>query len=112
MDMEQTWPTHEEMEGGADPTPQRRLAPGTSDYQACWILDDDEDAADEDADEDAEDATQHITAPAGTPFGSLPLPTCHRVRLLVLGGQYCSLLDMVFSDSTHALVMCTELPML
>lgn len=79
MDMEQTWPTQEEMEGGAGDPPQRRLAPGTSDYQACWILDDDEDAADEDG--DAEDTTQNIAEPTGPP----PPPfTCLRSQSATL----------------------------
>lgn len=39
MDTEQTWPTEEEMATAAPP--RRRLPPGMSDYQACWILDDD-----------------------------------------------------------------------
>ncbi|KAF8647031.1 hypothetical protein AX16_006868 [Volvariella volvacea WC 439] len=58
MANEQTWPTEEEMEGGAgvtnDPslpdalagtTPKvvRKLPKGTSDYQAAWIFEDDED---------------------------------------------------------------------
>lgn len=51
MDMDQTWPTQEEMAGSGDITQKRRLAPGTSDYQACWILEDDEDAVEDDEEE-------------------------------------------------------------
>lgn len=54
MDMEQTWPTQEEMQGG-DENRHRRLAPGTSDYQACWILDDDDEATDEALDDEDDD---------------------------------------------------------
>eukprot|EP00892_Ulva_mutabilis_P004765 jgi/Ulvmu1/2660/UM014_0116.1 len=63
MDTEQTWPTEDEMAGAAPR--RRRLPPGTSDYQACWILDDEPDA--ESVDE--EDGQAGAAAPAGGAVG-------------------------------------------
>lgn len=57
---EQTWPTEEELlEAEADrrersKVKKRRLPKGTSEYQAAWISDDDEDLDDEDVDGDEE----------------------------------------------------------
>lgn len=41
MEEEQTWPDADEI-AQAQAETRAHLAPGTSDYQACWILDDDE----------------------------------------------------------------------
>ena len=65
---EQTWPTEDEMNDVADPeqheipeavngmTPKagRRIPKGMSEYQAAWIIDDDDDG-DEDGKEDRDD---------------------------------------------------------
>lgn len=68
MDMDQTWPTNEEMEMAAtgqggkalDDAGKRRrkLPPGTSSYQASWLLDalDDEDEDEGSEDEGENDA--------------------------------------------------------
>jgi pre-rRNA-processing protein TSR1 len=64
-DEEQTWPSEAEM---ADTTiAHRRLAPGTSDYQACWIVDADDAPSDEDAagSDQAAPALQPLSANAG-----------------------------------------------
>lgn len=45
---EQTWPTEEELSAAAAASRcmrKRRLPAGTSEYQAAWILDDDEDGS-------------------------------------------------------------------
>lgn len=56
MEEEQTWPDEEEMaNGGTAGAARRKLAPGTSDYQACWILDDE--GEDDDGDEGEEDGS-------------------------------------------------------
>ena len=47
---EQTWPSASEM-AHTDAITTRRLAPGTSDYQATWIVDDDDAEDDEEAPE-------------------------------------------------------------
>jgi pre-rRNA-processing protein TSR1 len=63
MANEQTWPTEEDMQGvgahsgdaipdadtGTTPKRVRKVPKGTSSYQATWILDDDEDGADDTA---------------------------------------------------------------
>ncbi|KAG2501525.1 hypothetical protein HYH03_000032 [Edaphochlamys debaryana] len=58
---EQTWPTEEEMEAAAAAAPRMRkkkVPEGTSEYQAAWILDDedygtdDEDGSEDESDED------------------------------------------------------------
>jgi pre-rRNA-processing protein TSR1 len=65
---EQTWPTEEEMNGMADDVQQqipdavngttpkavRRIPKGMSEYQAAWIVDEDEDDEGEDDDEKKE----------------------------------------------------------
>ncbi|GFR48760.1 hypothetical protein Agub_g10580, partial [Astrephomene gubernaculifera] len=62
---EQTWPTEEEMAAATAPRTRRRKVPeGTSEYQAAWILDD-EDYGDEDEDEEDEDEED------GDPFGGM-----------------------------------------
>ncbi|CAN7989115.1 unnamed protein product [Ixodes hexagonus] len=59
MDAEQTWPTAEELEEaeGSQGTPKKKVVKkvpkGTSEYQACWILDDDEGKSDDDESEDS-----------------------------------------------------------
>lgn len=55
-DGEQTWPTEDEVAAARAAT-RRHLAAGTSDYQGCWILDDDEHERGSDAGSD-EMATQ------------------------------------------------------
>jgi pre-rRNA-processing protein TSR1 len=65
-DEEQTWPTEEEMAAARPAAPPRRLPPGTSDYQACWIVDDDDAVSDG---EDAPEATPAGAAADGTAPG-------------------------------------------
>lgn len=64
---EQTWPTEEEMNGAADtlqnavpdatagttPKSVRRIPKGMSEYQAAWIIDEDDEDAEEDGDDKA-----------------------------------------------------------
>ena len=57
MDEEQTWPDAAEI-ARAQADTRANLAPGTSDYQACWILDDDE---------HERPASHDGAAPAGAP---------------------------------------------
>jgi pre-rRNA-processing protein TSR1 len=48
MPGEQTWPTEEELSAAAAASRRmrkRRLPAGTSEYQAAWILDSDEDSS-------------------------------------------------------------------
>lgn len=47
---EQTWPTEAELAQAEDRVRKRRLPPGTSEYQAAWILDEDSDFEDEEDD--------------------------------------------------------------
>lgn len=57
MEGEQTWPTEEELAeaDGNQKKVTRRVPKGTSDYQAFWILDDEDEKAEEDvSDDDAE----------------------------------------------------------
>ncbi|XP_041918972.1 pre-rRNA-processing protein TSR1 homolog [Alosa sapidissima] len=70
MDGEQTWPTEEELQEADDEQKKRRVMKvpkGTSEYQAAWILndeqengddyeDDDDDSVDDDDDDDEDDA--------------------------------------------------------
>ena len=45
MEGEQTWPTEEElMAAGKAQKKKKKVPKGTSEYQAAWILDDDEDS--------------------------------------------------------------------
>lgn len=59
MDAEQTWPTAEELAEAEGPqgTPKKKVVKkvpkGTSEYQACWILDDDEGNSDNEESEDS-----------------------------------------------------------
>lgn len=59
MDAEQTWPTPEELAEAEESSNAskkkvvKKVPKGTSDYQACWIIDDDE--AEEKSDHDTED---------------------------------------------------------
>lgn len=71
---EQTWPTEEEMQGDADSLPTgaipdakkgttpkrvRKVPKGTSEYQAAWIVDEDDDEDDdEEGEEDGGDEAQ------------------------------------------------------
>jgi pre-rRNA-processing protein TSR1 len=62
---EQTWPTEEEMNGGVDaiqpsipdaengttPKVVRRIPKGMSEYQAAWIIDEEDDEEDEDGEQ-------------------------------------------------------------
>ncbi|XP_042232188.1 pre-rRNA-processing protein TSR1 homolog isoform X2 [Homarus americanus] len=73
LEGEQTWPTEEELaEAGEDAatTKQRtkRVPKGTSDYQAAWILnsDDEEDKNDDDDDENSESEMDEDLAPVDT----------------------------------------------
>lgn len=63
MDAEQTWPTPEEME---DAKKSRKLVKkipkGTSDYQACWIPEEEVDASDEDGEDGEEDEEMEMEA--------------------------------------------------
>lgn len=56
MDTEQTWPTHEELESAKQEQKQKKLVKrvpkGMSDYQACWIPDEDIEELDEDFEEE------------------------------------------------------------
>lgn len=59
---EQTWPTDEELAAaaaGAKKMRKRRLPPGTSEYQAAWILDDD-DGSDLEESDDASDGKRQL----------------------------------------------------
>ncbi|EEB93483.1 hypothetical protein MPER_07850, partial [Moniliophthora perniciosa FA553] len=70
MANEQTWPTEEEMNGegetmadsaipeakqGTTPKAVKRVPKGMSEYQASWIIDDDEDGDEEDGDGDGDE---------------------------------------------------------
>ncbi|XP_072326117.1 pre-rRNA-processing protein TSR1 homolog [Scyliorhinus torazame] len=60
MEGEQTWPTDEELQEAEDAMKEsrkivRRVPKGTSDYQAAWIVDDEEAIDDEGSDEDMEE---------------------------------------------------------
>ena len=86
MANEQTWPTEEEMQGngapssenghdvmpdannGTTPKAVRRIPKGMSEYQAAWILDDDEDEDGEerdekDGDEETDEEEEMVDAP-------------------------------------------------
>ncbi|GIL79816.1 hypothetical protein Vretifemale_9103 [Volvox reticuliferus] len=53
---EQTWPTDEEMAAATVPRTRRRKVPeGTSEYQAAWILDDEDYGDDDDEEEEGEE---------------------------------------------------------
>ncbi|XP_078536258.1 pre-rRNA-processing protein TSR1 homolog [Lissotriton helveticus] len=67
MEGEQTWPTEDELKEAEDSLKEtkkvvRKVPKGTSDYQAAWILDDDEKSGSEedtsDEDDDMEDAQE------------------------------------------------------
>ena len=75
LDNEQTWPTEEEMKAGGDsqtdgmipdakqgttPKRVRKVPKGTSEYQAAWIIDDDEDEDGEDHEEGEGDAQEEL----------------------------------------------------
>jgi pre-rRNA-processing protein TSR1 len=75
VDNEQTWPSEAEMASSRAST-RRNLKPGTSAYQACWILDEDDDehelADHEGADDEQMDDEEHcpltataVAAPSG-----------------------------------------------
>ena len=68
---EQTWPTEDEMNvagpeqdeipeavKGTTPKAVRKIPKGMSEYQAAWIIDDDEDDGDEGEKDDGEDDTE------------------------------------------------------
>merc|ERR550519_5725 len=67
MEGEQTWPTEEEMLAAEQSRVSvvRKVPKGTSDYQACWIQEDDEDediagSDSDDSDEDMSDAIGNL----------------------------------------------------
>ena len=75
LDNEQTWPAEEEMKAGGDsqtdgmipdakqgttPKRVRKVPKGTSEYQAAWIIDDDEDEDGEDDEEGEGDAEEEL----------------------------------------------------
>ena len=63
MDGEQTWPTNEELQEAEDEATKilnkkkklRKVPKGTSDYQAAWILNDDNDEENDELKDDSED---------------------------------------------------------
>ena len=76
MANEQTWPTEDEMrdaegteptshelpdaENGTTPKAVRRVPKGTSEYQATWIVDDDEEGDDDDGDDEMGDGEEEM----------------------------------------------------
>ena len=97
MANEQTWPTEEEMadapanngavipDAPAGTTPKRikRVPKGTSEYQAAWILDDD--------DEDGDDllASQFASAKSSSQDNGYSLNSLDLTRLRVLFCSFC-----------------------
>lgn len=56
MNAEQTWPTEQELEEAESKKVKKKVPKGTSEYQAAWILDsEEEEETDEEDDEDDED---------------------------------------------------------
>jgi pre-rRNA-processing protein TSR1 len=68
MEAEQTWPEEEEMEGEKRGG-RRRLPAGTSDYQACWILDDEanDDSGDDGSGNDSQQGSGSGAMQGGAP---------------------------------------------
>lgn len=73
MEGEQTFPTADEIKAAeAERKSKKKVPKGTSDYQAAWIVDDDEDAdgesdddaSDDESDIDYENENEHIIEPA------------------------------------------------
>jgi len=54
MNAEQTWPTEEELSGAQVKVVKKKVPKGTSEYQAAWILDSDEEEIEEDSGEESE----------------------------------------------------------
>ncbi|KAF7357807.1 Bms1-type G domain-containing protein [Mycena venus] len=96
MANEQTWPTEEEMQGagaaapaepalpdakqGTTPKVVRRIPKGMSEYQAAWIVDEDEDDGDDDAKSGSEDEAMDEAEEEEEEMQDLPVEEDHEME--------------------------------